>query len=759
MADVFTIDGMTLEATTDDFLPVRFSERFGAIATLTIQRRGVALPGLPDPWVGKEATWTHGGKLCFTGDVVSVTPSFNERLGWVLTYQCLGLRNRLDWFPHTDEATGIDTSSYNLTLEDPSYVPTKAGRTVGDILTDVLTMVVNAQELNAYGIGNYTGLPSSPTLPAATVSDLAALTVIPPRPVYFSGEKFGGAIDAFLQQCAPNHRFWIQPDGVMRVLDIRTFTPTTFTMGTDPIEPSELSRDVGDCFQRVVVRGHPIAVMALLKLSAGTLVENFGHDGLTNAAAKAAWTPADYQQPGKTQDVGTCSCPTTATVTVTSGDPGVSWASGFWDQSHRAGTINLMSTSLGGGFIQFWSARIVNCPALSAGGSCTLTIDNPLPSLNYDHYTITGLAAGGSVVWTRYTIANSNLWPRVTAQSTYPQAFVLPGGGAATLTSAPMGMVLWSDSGSPPYNTFPDYFATYNPSTGDIRFVAPTYTIANNAPPADVWVLVPVFTNPNTAVVPADVGGVPQYDGTSHGVDGLEKTLTVQLGDWRDPSLLSQIADYAADLLDSIKDAVCEGTIVHYGMFEAALTFGMAVNVAGDNGDGAYITGWEALDLAVVAVDVEWPQDSGADYITTLHCSNRRDHATAEMFLHPETRFIPIGTGEGGDIFKVGTPYIPSIDETIAGIFESQKPPPVGTIPTSLADEGIPTTPGEYFEREGIARSPEEYFQQQGIPTSLEEAGIPTNWDDVGIGYTGALPAKVPEEPQEGPDGGNGGQR
>ena len=54
MADVFTLGGVTLDLGAAEAVPVRFAERFGSIPTLTLQRRGIPLPGLPDPWIGED---------------------------------------------------------------------------------------------------------------------------------------------------------------------------------------------------------------------------------------------------------------------------------------------------------------------------------------------------------------------------------------------------------------------------------------------------------------------------------------------------------------------------------------------------------------------------------------------------------------------------------------------------------------------------------------------------------------------------------
>ena len=639
MADVFTLGGVTLDLGAAEAVPVRFTERFGSIPTLTMQRRGIPLPGLPDPWIGKTITWSHDGTPYFSGDIVSVSPHFDESFGWVLSYQCLGLRNRLDWFPHTDSQTGVDTSVYNAMPEDGVYYNlSRAGRSVGQILADVLTMPANAATAGALGIGNYALSGGVYSLPAVTANDLAALAVIPPRPVYVNGEKFGDAISGVIEQYAPNHWFWIDPDGNYRFLDKRTATVNTLTMGTDPIEPTELSRDAGDSFQRVVVRGQPIAVMALLKLSLGQITEDFAWGNYTNAQAKANWTKSQFNTPGAALDSGTCTCSSTTTIVVTSSSSSTLWPAGYWDQSHQQGTINLYNSTVAD-VLQCWNARIVACTALTAGGTSTITVDSPLPSTRYDHYTITGLATGGSVVWTQYQIANTALWPRVTNQSTYPQP-IINGTGGATLASTPIGIIFRSDG-----STFPLAF-TYRYSDGTIHFISPTYTIANNASPPDVWVYVPINTNPLQAVSPAnDVQGNPQYGGTSHTVEGFQNTLVVTLDQWRDPGQLAQVLAYAADLLDSVKDTVVEGSVVYYGWCAAALTCGQALQIAGDDGDGSYTTGWESIaNLCIVEVEVEWTQRAGYPYRTTLRVSTRRMHYQPDMFLKAAQSFLPLGS-------------------------------------------------------------------------------------------------------------------
>ena len=143
---------------------------------------------------------------------------------------------------------------------------------------------------------------------------------------------------------------WIDPaTGSLRFLDVRTsFSNHTFTTGTDPVDPGELSRDWGDCYSRVVIRGQPLVLGIMASLSNGLLAEDFtgtwgGVTYPTNAAAKAAWSDADYKQSQSSQDAGTCTCPSTTTVTVTSSNGATTWPSDFWDQTStgRHGWVQL----------------------------------------------------------------------------------------------------------------------------------------------------------------------------------------------------------------------------------------------------------------------------------------------------------------------------------------------------------------------------------------------------------------------------------
>jgi len=660
MSDVFLLAGATVTLADVDALPTRVRERFGqGPPTMTIQRRAIALvPESSDTWMGQTWAWSNSGTTYFTGVIRSRSVRRGE-VGWIIDYQAIGASDSLDKFPITDATTSLDVSPFNCAPEDLiNYRPANAGRTVGQILTSVLTSLTNGANMLAYGLGGLTG-PSGDVyvLPTATVTDLAALTIIPPKPVYVTGEKFGSALSGFLQAMAPNVRMWVQPDGTIRFLDLTTFAAAvqTLTMGVDPIEPTEISRDVGDCWQRVMIRGAPIAVMAIFKQSNGTLTQNFGYGSVSNAAAITGWVATDFSGTTASQDTGTCTMSSTTTVVVHSSSATATWPSDYWDQTSTGahGTVNLYDT-VNPGVTSIWTSPIVANGTLTAGGTCTLTLSVPAPVTTYDDYTISGLTAGASLTWRRYQIADSTLWPLVVAQSTYPQPFV-NGGGGAVMISTPMGAVFWPQSGSsPPYNMFPLPFQVDD--SGNVVFVAPTYVCANNSVPADVWAAIPINTAPNQVFSPVNTGSpptTPAYAGDSNTIEGLTDTLPVTMPDWRDPGQVAQVQALADDWLKSVQDGVREGEIVYHGLWTPALSFGicMNINLVADGTTGT--SGWEAAFLPVVGYHVEFSQGPD-DYLTTIVCSSRRAHYSAEMFLRPERSMRAFGLSSGSDAVQFG---------------------------------------------------------------------------------------------------------
>jgi hypothetical protein len=627
MSTTLTIGGSLVTLSQYNAFPVSLSVRLKGISTLTINRVGGALPGLPDPWLGKAVVLAISGTTRFTGDVTDADPSYTN-LGWVTAYQCRCLRFRGDRIPFTDSNTTSDSAAYNLLTDDPLWLSNRSGRTVGQILTDALTGTTNATALDGKGIGGYTSL-SPPTLPSATTTDLSALTLIPPAPVYVQGERLLSAIEAFLSAWAPNHAMYVQPNGTIRFLDMKAFTNNTLTMGTDPIEPTPLRRSVSECYQKVIIRGASRTEPKLISLSSGILAEDFSYGALSNAAAKAAWTLADYEKDAASRSEGTCTCTDTLNVVVDPTDNTQAWAANDWDQTTRLGVLYLYY-SAGSGINQFVARRISSNASLAAAGTSNMVVSEALPATNYNRFQLYGVSTGAGFVWRKYQITDAAIYAAMARQFTWPVPLVGANGDVATMTSFPVGSVLWSSTGNPPYQEWPAPF-TFNTATGDVIFQQPTYKTAGNKAPSDVRILAAVNVGSLTATKPAS-----SYEGTSYTVEGMTETLTVTVPSWRDPANQTAMNAFAQDMLDSVKDSIMEGSAVYRGLYTTGLTMGNAVRITGNG----YTTGWESYYLPIHETEVRWNSGQPSSYTTTMQLSNRRAHFSSSAFLRPER---PIG--------------------------------------------------------------------------------------------------------------------
>jgi len=363
---------------------------------LSFARSIGALTSGPDPWDAQPVTLTQDGTLIFSGDTGSHLTHYDDHLGWVREWTCYGLAKRAEYIPMTDSNTLTDTARFNVASDDPDFIASRAGRTMGQIVADVLEMSQNKVALSAVGIGNYSsagtgaeatctisggvvqssftivaggssyavaptvllaggggsgatatatvsggavtgitlgsggsGYTTAPivilsTLPSATLTDLAALTIIPPFEIDVQGERILQSLEGVVQSCHPNHFVQVDPQGNIRFHDPRTWSADiTLTMdGSDPrVGRPSVTADWSSCYSRCEIRGHDLVVPVTLSLKPwpgsgdadGGLSEDFAHDGLTNAQAKSQWQASDFTTP--TQSQGTA----TAQATVSSG--------------------------------------------------------------------------------------------------------------------------------------------------------------------------------------------------------------------------------------------------------------------------------------------------------------------------------------------------------------------------------------------------------------------------------------------------------
>jgi hypothetical protein len=342
MSAVLVINGSTIDrvATRTTLLSCRPFAKDG-YPTLSFARAIGTLTSGPDPWDAQEVTLTQDGTLIFAGDTGSHLTHYDPHLGWVREWTCYGLAKRAEYIPVTDSVTLSDTARFNLPGDDPDDIPARDGRTMGQIVADVLEMPENRSRLVSAGLGAFTssgsgaaatatlsghtvasatvtaggsGYTTAPTvllsggggsgatatatvsggavtaisigsggsgynsppvvilstLPSATLSDLDGLDVIPPFEVDIAGERILQALEGAVQSCHPNHFVQVDPSGVIRFLDPRTFAAdVTLTMdGMDPrVGRPSITTDWSGCYTRCVIRGHDLVVPVTLSLA------------------------------------------------------------------------------------------------------------------------------------------------------------------------------------------------------------------------------------------------------------------------------------------------------------------------------------------------------------------------------------------------------------------------------------------------------------------------------------------------------------
>lgn len=397
----------------------------------------------------------------------------------------------------------------------------------------------------------------------------------------------------------------------------------------------------------VLISGNGTGATATAHLTSGVVTSitiNTGGSGYTTATVSIT-------APGAGQsDVGTCTCPSTTTVTVTSIDPRVNWVANYWDQSltgHQGRVLLMSDTEVG--LQQRWEARIIANTSLSAGGTSTLTIDNPLPALTYNAYQIFGTGGGAGNVWRRYHITNAAIAAAVQQAFPYEVPYRPGASMAETLVSSPQATVFYSASGSPPYQQSSVGIQSIDPDAGTVTLSKPTVLVFSPDGRTlvgynDLQFFLPVAYGILEAVYPADIAGVPQYDGTCFTVEGMEETKTVTCREWRDYGNAANMLLWAQEMHGAYCDTVIEGDVSYLGLLDTVLEPGHKANLPGDS----YATGWETINIPIARVELTYHNGRSATaYTTELHLSNRRAPYSGEAFLRPSITGQQFGLGEG----------------------------------------------------------------------------------------------------------------
>ncbi|WP_165076164.1 hypothetical protein, partial [Paludisphaera rhizosphaerae] len=479
----------------------------------------------------------------------------------------------------------------------------------------------NAGPLASLGIGGYTESGGEYSLPAATLSDLAALDQIPTGVCTVSGPRCLSAVESFIQSIYPGHALNVQPDGKIRVFDLLDPTAVTLTLEdlTDLVSPPSVRRSLADCFTKVTIFGQPRTVAKLVSLSNGGLEEWFQYPGVTNSAAKAAWTTDVYKYGQGSRSTGTLTVTDTTHVVLTSADATQTWDADAFGPAGQAGILHL-SKSVISGFDSIVSVRVVANTALTAGGTSTFTLESPLPATDYDGYTLYGFDTGPALVYRRYRVVDADMRAALARKFSPSAVWLGAYGGSATSTNFPMASVCWDG------NEVTDGFSI-DIADGTITFFVPTYITAGNRPPDDVRVLIAVNEDSLTATAPAS-----GWEGTAYSVDGLQREQRVFMKSWTDPANQAAMDDYAQQLLDTNKNTVVDLNLTVNRILDEVLPLAnQGLNIAADG----YSTGLEDANLPISGLSIVWNNGAASLHTTSVTASNRRQ-PPSENLLPPE---------------------------------------------------------------------------------------------------------------------------
>jgi hypothetical protein len=610
-----------------------------------------------------------GGAVTRLVGIIDDCQSEHGPLGWGHAYTCQGLKFLADRVPVT-AVDGTGQQVYNRSPLDEYYNLSDAGLELGEIIRRILTIPATAQALNAYGIGGYTGLPSAPVLPASTLADLALLTIVPPRPVILQGEGVLNCLDQEIQQWMPKFFSEIEPDGTIRfkdTTDLTTYFPAqTITCPSadgagDPVSPPRVQRSTKNCATRLVLRGGPQVEVAILSLVDGTLAEVFTSTDKTN------WNLTYFTAPKGSTDYGTVTATTSTSATLQSHDNTVTWATNFW--SGKNAIVSLIDST--GSLISQFETRIVTSNnALSAGGTSTVNWDAtwPITGTTYDKYRITGGAGGLNDTWRTYTpreplTGNTGLSTFVGAHLVTRSAHAVKVANAqqsfdayfatATIKGGSLGQEVPAFVQAVPSEgifRFTQPTVTYFGQTSTLNSGSPTTTA--NGLPIDVVIYALYSRGALSVVVPADVAGVPQYEGTAFTEDGIELTKYLDFPQWLWVNDATSFTSLAQQVLDTIKNVEVDLDIGWYitpgGPVPAwdFLSFGYSLNVdiAGQTSP------WSSINAPVRTIGVKWDWTGQGTQMLSLHASTRRRAFSGfDLYIHPEfAQGSPLGNAFGG---------------------------------------------------------------------------------------------------------------
>lgn len=603
----------------------------------------------PDPAIstGMPVSLDVDGSVKFVGDLDVQGRSVGEE-GWFYSCRASGLRRRADRVTITGP-DGTGEATYNRSPADPLYVPSDAGLTVGEIVERLLCVPENAARLDALGIGAYDSL-SPPTLPADTLADLAALDIVPPRPVSFNGIGILNHVEQELLHWHPKYGMWLRPDGTIRFIDLFAMTrhvltvPTEYDAGDD-VEPPVLTRSVDGCYTAFKFIGVNVQP-ALLSVADGTLIRNW------DTTAQNAWKYADFAQPGDAAAVGTVSSVTSTSAVLDPTDASLAFAANVL--ASRQAVVTLINTA--GTGISIQEARpVTSNTALSAGGTFTVTwsSDIPLDSTSFNTFRLVLNAGGLSNVWRSYLVREPssgdtglNTYVGSHLMARFPRPYPWANNGKIETITTPVGKIMWSTSGDAPYFEWPGT-VEIDRGIGGIRFTEPVvkatapggiaYLKTTGSPtnfatglPADVQVVVPYNRGGMEARKPAT-----GYEGTAYTEDGIERVLEVHLDDWEWLGDKPDVLKLAQEHLDTVKDVVTTGSIAMRDTPTAwdCFTLGYALDIVVPGASSSELIRYDNLPVRSVAIS--WAKPGFLRHVTFSFSNLRRPFEGDDLYIHP----------------------------------------------------------------------------------------------------------------------------
>lgn len=628
MSSVLTIGGSTITRTTAKIVLNRLTLSLDRPDELEFAELACDLPGSYAPEAA--VTLTVDGTLSFSGWIFARHPDgFGQSSGRV-GYRCLGLSYGASLVAVT-ASDGTGQMAFNLPITDPDYSEAEAGLDVGTMISQALAQ--HSTQLGAIGVST----------DATTATQLAALTSVPPEPVYVSGNSLWVQLQQLLEQWyGSRYALRVEPSGLVRVWDTTSLTAKTITLDTDPAILTSMSEDTSECYTQVVLRGRADIEPAYLSLTEGTLEEGW------TPTDEAAWTIDDFLQPKDGADIGDITAQTSTTITVQSDDGARTWAINYW--SGIQGQVSVDNTSVAG-VDEFEYRNITANTALTAGGTSTLTLDRALTATGFDRYSVRAVTptSGLAGVWRKYTIPNTYVAQHLQQRFNHSVPFYTSGQGVAQVTG-PVGVIEYSGFGFSGLQ-FPLNFEIipYDGTTdGYLLFYTPVVMIttsnadlqaggsAVNAP-SDVIVLVP-YSRGTLEVTSPSGGG---YSGTAYSDFGVQRTLYRDYSTWVDAGNSGSMQILADAILATTSNAVREGSITYFDKYSDALPSGswpIAINIAKATGT----TSWESMAAPARTVTLEWPQEGAAIWTTRLSFSTRRQMFSGDrLYMHPMY-------GEGG---------------------------------------------------------------------------------------------------------------